>query len=256
MEDRRPDNCRTVSNRDQTDSDNDGVGDACTADGDRDGVADGRDNCPAIPNGDQADGPDSDGSGDACDGDDDDDSVPDNRDNCPKVDNTDQTDRDGDGIGTFCDANESASGGGSTSGGSGGGGSSGGGDPERPVGGDPEDGVPPRIAVRLARVQRSGDVAGGIRVSVRCSEACGLAAELQLPRRTARRLGMRSTVLSRANATLGGAGRTWIFLRFTPAIRKKVLSRRARGALSRLEITAVDSAGNVDSKTKRVSFRR
>ncbi|HEX4870931.1 MAG TPA: thrombospondin type 3 repeat-containing protein, partial [Nevskiaceae bacterium] len=52
------DNCPAVSNPMQTDSDNDGVGDACEtapADGDGDGVPDATDNCPAVPNSDQVD---------------------------------------------------------------------------------------------------------------------------------------------------------------------------------------------------------
>jgi len=110
--------------------------------------------------------------------------------------------------------------------------------------------------VRLARVQRTGNLAGGMPVSVRCSEACGLAAELRLTRRSARRLRLKSPVLTRGSATLAASGRTWVFLRMKPAIRKKLLSARARGTAAQLEITAVDGAGNVDSKTKRVSFRR
>ncbi len=58
------DNCPIVPNPDQTDSNDDGVGDACDADSD--GVRDDVDNCPSKFNPGQSD-LDSDGAGDACD---------------------------------------------------------------------------------------------------------------------------------------------------------------------------------------------
>jgi len=59
---------------------------------DGDGVPDGQDNCPNIPNPDQADS-DGDGVGDACD-------------NCPDTPNPDQADADSDGIGDACDPDD------------------------------------------------------------------------------------------------------------------------------------------------------
>ncbi len=74
----------------------------CPLDTDDDGVPDGFDNCPSIPNTDQTN-TDGDGQGNACDDDDDNDTVPDALDNCPLVPNVDQTDSDGDGLGDACD---------------------------------------------------------------------------------------------------------------------------------------------------------
>ena len=60
------DNCVDVSNLDQIDTDNDGLGDACDDDDDDDGINDDVDNCPTTPNPGQEDA-DGDGIGDACD---------------------------------------------------------------------------------------------------------------------------------------------------------------------------------------------
>jgi hypothetical protein len=79
------------------------------ADSDGDGVTDHDDNCPAIPNGDQADS-DDDTIGDVCDvcpespdNDQDNDAVCSPLDNCPQEPNSDQSDLDHDGVGDECD---------------------------------------------------------------------------------------------------------------------------------------------------------
>lgn len=118
------DNCPQLSNPGQRDYDKDGHGDPCDEnpcmdeegriycdelsqecpDLDWDTRCDNEDNCPAIPNEDQADW-DNDDIGDACDlcQDKDEDNICDEQDNCPEVENSYQEDWDDDGIGDPCD---------------------------------------------------------------------------------------------------------------------------------------------------------
>ena len=105
------DNCDYIANVDQSDWNNNCIGDACE-DSDGDGIMDINDNCKMSWNPDQSD-LDGDGIGDACDSDMDNDMaecrytpmgiICDGTDNCPEVPNPDQADLDGDGIGDACD---------------------------------------------------------------------------------------------------------------------------------------------------------
>ena len=90
-------------NPDQADDDEDTFGNVCdnNDDQDRDGIPDINDNCPTIPNADQLD-TDNDKMGDECDDDADGDGILNPRDNCMLAFNPDQEDLDGDGRGDIC----------------------------------------------------------------------------------------------------------------------------------------------------------
>jgi formylglycine-generating enzyme required for sulfatase activity len=117
------DNCPKAKNAAQTDTDNDGRGDACDLcmsdpfnDADSDGICGDVDNCLNSANSDQQD-TDGDTIGDVCDAcpidhqnDRDEDSVCGDVDNCPDMANQDQDDCDGDGLGDACDGDISSCG--------------------------------------------------------------------------------------------------------------------------------------------------
>lgn len=94
------DSCADIYDPAQSDSNQDGVGDACDSDGD--GIHNNVDNCPELANATQKN-TDMDSEGDVCDSDDDNDGIPDAEDNCPLHVNAAQHDSDGDHIGNVCD---------------------------------------------------------------------------------------------------------------------------------------------------------
>jgi len=227
------DNCPFVANADQADANSNGIGDACDRDSDGDGFQDTRDNCPDIANPGQEDF-DRDGQGDPCDPDDDDDGRFDVTDNCPFYPNYDQLDSDGDGVGDACDAAQ----GGFRSG-----------DERGPSGDDPtrDDKQAPRVRVEVAARHRFGGLGAGLAVGVRCSEGCLVIGKLTLDRPTARRFGLRrprDRTLASGDASLGGPGRTYVFLRFKRSARER-LARRTPRIRARLTLRVADAGGNV-----------
>jgi hypothetical protein len=241
------DNCRVVHNpgqeNNQTPGDN--RGDACPPlDTDADALFDEDDNCPAVANPDQRD-LDGDDKGDACDRDDDADRYDDGFDNCPATYNPLQEDLDKDGLGSACDAQEPIAGPSGTTGS--------GTAPGTP--GAAADRQAPIVTVRVARRQRLTDAGRSLVVSARCSEACSLAAEVSASTTAARRarLGRTRLVLARGSWSLAGAGRTYVFARWTATARRLRAGRRLTASL---RVAATDPAGNRRTVSRRIDLRR
>ncbi|HUR86775.1 MAG TPA: thrombospondin type 3 repeat-containing protein [Solirubrobacteraceae bacterium] len=249
------DNCRIVVNPDQADANGDGRGDACPpVDTDGDGYLDEDDNCLTVPNPDQID-LDGDDKGDLCDRDDDNDLYDDGFDNCPVIYNPDQADLDGDRIGSACDPEERIAGpAGTPAGGdatSPGGGATPG---SGPAAGAPGDRTAPRITLALTTPLRLSETGRSLILRASCSEACDLAVVVDAGAAAARRarLGRSRVVLARGSWSLAGPGHTYVFAGWTRAARRLGSGRRLTGTV---RLTATDAAGNKRTVTRRLELR-
>jgi hypothetical protein len=119
------------------------------------------------------------------------------------------------------------------------------------------DRAPPIVSTRVAkRPSLRSIIARGLRISVGCSEACDVKAELQISRALARSLGLPSPrsdpriVIGRALDARIARGSASLSIRPTAKARK-ALRRLRRGQLS-VQITATDAAGNAKHATTSV----
>jgi hypothetical protein len=180
------------------------------------------------------------GAGGPC-GDSDEDGLLDDADNCMFVKNSDQADSDGDGAGDACDSGEAT------------GAQPGVGGSIPASGARPVDWQAPVVRLGTARTQRSSDLRGGMPVRVTCSEACGLEAKVTVTRSTARRLGLRTLVLARADGGVAAAAQTYLIFRPARGAASRLPRRSVRAQLT---LTAVDSAHNQRVVRRALSLRR
>ena len=120
------------------------------------------------------------------------------------------------------------------------------------------DRTAPVTVVSIPRQRLRRVLGRGLRVTLRCSEACTASAEVLLPARTARRVRLSrrgSARIARQPALRLAAGaRRTVTLRLTRAARRR-LARVGRVAVT-VRVAARDGAGNRRTTSRRVSLRR
>ena len=237
------DNCRIDHNPDQTDTDGNGYGDACPpVDSDQDGVINDDDNCDFIDNPEQED-LDGDDKGDVCDTDMDGDRFHNDFDNCPTVYNLEPTDIDGDGL-INDQLDRDGDGIGTAC------------DPEEPVIDPPPepDETPPDVTLDVPRNESLAQLGSGMIVRIGCSEACTAATKVVVNRRIARELDLgHDRVLARGLARLDGEGVTYSFIR-TKA--RRLQGKGGSGGFhATLKTRVTDEADNARELTRRLSLR-
>ncbi len=109
------------------------------------------------------------------------------------------------------------------------------------------------LAAEAPSLELSALSGSGLAVDVRCATACAFTARLSVTRRTARRYGLKSTVLARATARRQ-ADHARIRLRPSAAVRRRL--RRASRLTVTLRVTAVEGAGGPRIDERRLTLRR
>ena len=115
----------------------------------------------------------------------------------------------------------------------------------------------PTVRSAAAKTKLATLLKKGLRVTANCSEACSVAAQLQIPAKTAKKLGLgkKLTVIGKGSASSANAGDVGIPVKLTKKAKARL--KRARSLKAKLVVTATDAAGNRAAPiTSSVSFKR
>jgi subtilisin len=122
----------------------------------------------------------------------------------------------------------------------------------------PADRTAPTAALSVPRQRLRRVLARGLRVTLRCSEACTVNAEALLPARTAKRVklsrGGTARIARRAGLRLSARTRRTVTLRLTRSARRRLA--RVRRVVLTVSLSARDRAGNRRALRRRVRLRR
>ncbi|MFL5826852.1 MAG: S8 family serine peptidase [Thermoleophilaceae bacterium] len=128
--------------------------------------------------------------------------------------------------------------------------------PPNPPPPPPKDTTPPKLSLGRAVSKIASAIKKGVSMRMGCSEACTITAELDLDKRTAKKLHVAaSTVrIARARTKLTKAGTKTVTLKLTRKARKGFAHQRS--VKLKLVVTAVDTAGNRTVVRRTLTLRR
>jgi hypothetical protein len=121
----------------------------------------------------------------------------------------------------------------------------------------PRDTRAPTVTSAASKPRLKTLLKKGLIASVTCDEACSVAAQLQIPAKTAKKLklGKKLTVIGKGAASAPLAGKVSVPVKLTKKAKRRL--KRTRKLTATLVVVATDSAGNRSTPvTRKVKFKR
>ena len=121
----------------------------------------------------------------------------------------------------------------------------------------PADTQAPSVTTAASKPTLGKLLKKGLLASVTCSESCTVAAQLQIPAKTARKLklGRKLTVIGKGSASAPLAGKVTVPVKLTSKARRGL--KRTRKLTATLVVVATDPSGNRSAPvTRKVTFKR